>query len=120
MFTRKKTAVALAPSVPDERVRAVTKAKIPAQYSSAGGVEERAPRASVYKNAVLRLSGGREISVVIRNLSVTGCRVEFVDHAKLTGRVLITEPSVPLELWASIIWAGKGACGLSFDGNEPE
>lgn len=114
MFARRKPA-AVAPEIPSSRVQAIIDAPTPAEYKAAGGARLRQARASVRKPATLCLNGGRELPVTIRNLSAGGCRIEFVAPVRPSGRVLLIEKSVPLELWADVIWQGEGVCGLAFE-----
>ena len=55
---------------------------------------------------------------MIRNLSYTGCRVEYFKQVSPSGRVLLKEPSLPLELWANVVWHADGVCGLLFENGE--
>lgn len=117
MFNSRKS-VTVAPVVPPDRLQAIVGAPAPRDYTAAGGVRKRMPRASVRKSATLRLADGAELPVMIRNLSLAGCRIEFSAPMQPSGRVLLSETSVPLELWAEVIWQGEGACGLAFEADE--
>lgn len=101
-----------------DRLRAVLSKAPPSEYVSVGKTGKRAARKTIYKQGILRLEQGEQLPVVIRNLSYTGCRLEFFKQTRPAGRVLLTEPSLPLELWADVVWQGEGACGLVFEDGE--
>jgi hypothetical protein len=101
--------------VPLARVRAIATALAPSTYTSVGKSEKRQPRHPVYKQAIAVLGDGEQIPVVIRNLSHTGCRIEFVKDVKPAGRLRLIEQSLALEAWANVVWMGHGACGLAFE-----
>lgn len=100
--------------VPLDRVRAIADRPAPAAYGTVGGSGKRAKRSSVYKQGAVVLAGGENLPVVIRNLSASGCRVEYFQNRRLEGRVLVTEPSLPLRRWGEVVWQGEGVCGIGF------
>lgn len=101
-----------------DRLRAVLSKEPPSEYVSVGKTGKRAARKTIYKQGTLRLEQGEQLPVVIRNLSYTGCRLEFLMQIRPAGRVLLMEPSLPLEIWADVVWQGEGACGLVFEDGE--
>jgi len=105
-------------AVPLDRVRAVASALAPSAYTSVGKSEKRQARHPIYKHAIAVLSDGAQMPVIIRNLSHTGCRIEFLKDVKPAGRMCLIEPSLALEAWASVVWMGHGACGLVFEDSE--
>lgn len=105
-------------AVPLDRVQAISVATAPPEYTTVGGSRKRAPRASVQKQGHLKFEDGTELAVVIKNLSVSGCRVEFSALAQVSGQVMLNESSVPLALRGTVIWQGRGACGLQFEDSE--
>jgi hypothetical protein len=86
----------------------------PAAYVAVGGRAKRTTRAPVYKQGVATLAHGEKLPVVIRNLSASGCRIEYFQNRRLEGRIRVTEPSIPLQRWGEIVWQGDGASGVSF------
>jgi len=104
-----------APVTPHARIRAITDKQAPAAYVSVGRPSKRPPRRPVFKQALIRLQHGEQFPVVIRDLSAGGCRLEYSRHILPAGRVRLTEPSLPISLWADIAWRADGACGLRFD-----
>jgi hypothetical protein len=108
-----------APKVSLDRVTAILARDPPATYVSTGGNGQRARRSPVYKQGVAVLSHGEKLPVVIKNLSATGCRIEYFQAAHLEGRILILEPSVPLRQWGDVVWQGDGASGIAFVEDTP-
>ena len=110
MFRKNKpeTQVQVSP----DRVKAVlAKKATPTDYAdSTRG--QRAPRTTVFKQALATLPHGEKVPVVIKDMSATGVRVEFFQNRPLGDRVLITEASVPLRFWADVVWEDDGAVGL--------
>ncbi len=94
-----------------DRVRAIAEQSAPTDYGDISR-EGRASRTTVFKQAMLRLSHGEKVPVVIKNMSSTGLRVEFFQNRPLGDRVLITEASIPLRFWADVVWEADGAGGL--------
>lgn len=99
---------------PLDRILAIAAKPPPAEYVAYGGSGKRAKRSSVYKQGVLVLEHGEKLPVVIRNLSPSGCRVEYFQNRVLEGRILVTEPSLPLRAWGEVVWRGDGVAGLAF------
>ncbi len=89
-----------------------------AKETTRGAVEKasqkgaRPTRQPVFKNGSLTLDDGRRLSVVIKNLSAAGAYVEFSVRTDLSGRVLLSEPTIPLKRWARVVWQRDGAAGL--------
>lgn len=101
-----------------DRVKAIASAPAAAEYRSVGKSGKRTPRQPVYKQAVAVLSHGEQLPVVVRNLSPTGCRIEFFKQVQPSGRIRLTEPSLPLDEMADVIWNAEGACGLAFENSD--
>jgi len=83
-------------------------------YSSVATGEKRAVRKPTFKSATLTLLGGERLDVVVKNISDTGARIEFVRDVHLTDRVMLSEPTLRLRTWAYVIWQTRGAAGLQF------
>lgn len=107
-----------APAVPIERIRSIASTTPPSDYTSVGATGARARRHAVYKQAVVTLAHGEELPVVVRNLSPTGCRLEFFKQVYPRGRIRLVEQSLPIDTWASVVWNGEGACGVEFEESE--
>ena len=84
------------------------------QYRSEGASGIRAPRVSTFKPAAITLSGGQRMDVVVKNVSATGARIEFVPRITLPAQVLVAEPTLRIRTWALVVWQGGGAAGLKF------
>lgn len=106
------------PDKPDplaDRMRKIAAA--PAEdvvYSSAHTGEKRATRQPTFKSATVTTLGGERIDVVVKNVSSTGARIEFVRDVSLTDRVMLSEPTMRLKTWAYVVWQTRGAAGLQF------
>lgn len=106
------------PSKPDplaERLRKI--ADVPAEevtYSSVQPGEKRSERKPTFKAATLTFITGERVDVVVKNVSDTGARVEFMRDISLPDRVLLSEPTLRLKIWAYVIWQTRGAAGLQF------
>ena len=94
------------------RARAIGAKPAASAYNDVGGRGQRALRSKVFRQGVATLSGGERLEVAIKNLSSTGCRIEFFRQTTLTPRLTIEEPSIPLHFEAEVIWQGDGAAGL--------
>lgn len=76
----------------------------------------RAPRAKVYKKAELILESGQRLEVIVRDLFEGGARVDFYSgSADLAGRLLLKEPSLAINKWATLIWKSQNSAGLRFE-----
>ena len=102
------------PVVPLDRVKAVVAKPAPIGYGSVGSNGARSRRATVYKQGLAVLAHGEKLPVVIKNLSASGCRLEYFQKVRPEGRVLITEPSIPLRQHGDVVWHADGACGVQF------
>jgi hypothetical protein len=90
----------------------------PLTYMDEGSREHRASRQAVFRQATATLEGGETLPVVIRNLSASGCRIEFFRQTPLTQRLIIDEHSLLLHFETEVAWQGDGAAGLKFSGVE--
>ncbi|MEQ1783178.1 MAG: hypothetical protein ABMA14_17615 [Hyphomonadaceae bacterium] len=98
-----------------DRLRKVSAAPAAeAAYSVVGPQAERADRKASFRPATLTFITGDRVDVVVKNLSTTGARVEFMCNALLPDRVLLSEPTARLKVWAYVIWQDAGAAGLEF------
>lgn len=82
-------------------------------YSTATG-EKRPARKPSFKAATLTLIGGERLDVIVKNVSETGARIEFLPEIRLTDRVLLSEPTLRIRTWAYVAWQTRGAAGLEF------
>lgn len=83
-------------------------------YSSVTPGEKRSERKPTFKAATLAFITGERVDVVVKNVSDTGARVEFMRDIQLPDRVLLSEPTLRLKTWAYVIWQTRGAAGLQF------
>lgn len=106
------------PEKPDplaQRMRKITDVPVEeVTYSSVRPDEKRSDRRPTFKAATLALITGERIDVVVKNISDTGARIEFMREIPLPDRVLLSEPTLRLKTWAYVIWQTRGAAGLQF------
>jgi len=98
-----------------DRMRKI--AAVPAEevnYTSAGPGEKRSERKPTFKSATVTTLGGERIDVVVKNVSATGARIDFVRDVTLTDRVMLSEPTLRIRTWAYVVWQTRGAAGLQF------
>lgn len=98
-----------------DRMRKI--AAVPAEevsYSSVTPGEKRPERKPTFKSATLTMLGGERMDVVVKNVSTTGARIEFLRDIQLTDRVMLSEPTMRIRTWAYVIWQERGAAGLQF------
>lgn len=109
MFGKKSTSN---PHALAQRVRKVaeTASFVPADPT----VGQREQRAPAFKPATLTFQGGERMAVVVKNVSRSGARVEFVRSDRLPERVMLTEPLQGLNTWAYVTWQTMGVAGLKF------
>lgn len=98
-----------------DRLRKVANtANNPAGYDSVRPRSDRADRKATFKTASLTLITGERIDVIVKNLSATGARIEFMRNVLLPDRVFLSEHRTRLNVWAYVIWQEPGAAGLEF------
>ena len=99
-----------------ERLRKIS--NVPQQeevtYSSVHEQTGRSVREPTFKQGTITTRGGERIPVVLKNVSKTGARIEFFRDVELGDHVLITEPTLRLNIWAEVMWQSRGAAGLKF------
>lgn len=115
VFKKSKRGLVTDSSVLQDRVRAITSATPPQEYTALGKADDRPPRKRVFRHAVLRLQHGEEVPVILKDLNVQGCRVEYVKRIWPVGNVLLIEPSIPIRVTAEVVWLLEGTCGLRFE-----
>jgi hypothetical protein len=93
-----------------DRVRQIAQAKPAAPIGS----QKRVARQPVFRNGVLTFEDGERFSVVIKDLSDGGARIEFFVNRPLPETVLLSEPMLKLRRNARVIWQRDGAAGLAF------
>lgn len=94
------------------KIAAVTQEEV--VYSTVKPGEKRAERKPTFKAASLAFITGDRVEVVVKNVSDTGARVEFMRDMQLPDRVLLSEPTLRLKTWAYVVWQTRGAAGLQF------
>lgn len=108
---RKKTAEGPPPALL-ERAKAIGAKTAPEAYEDVGSRDAREVRSKVFRQGLAILAGGERLEVAIKNLSASGCRIEFFRQTTLTPRLTIEESSIPLSFQAEVVWQGDGAAGL--------
>lgn len=76
--------------------------------------KKRSQREPHFKQAVLILETGQKLTVVLKNLSETGARIEMRERMPLPDRVVLSEPMLGLKRSAQIAWQVDGMAGLRF------
>jgi hypothetical protein len=99
-----------------ERLKAITKAPsalvqplAPAEPSR----PNRAPRQAVFRNASIVFANGERMAVVMKDLSATGARIEFVARADLPNELILID-AVGKRRQVRLVWQREGAAGLEF------
>ena len=77
-------------------------------------IPSRSERAAVFKQGTLILPHGERLPVVIKNLSKTGVRVEFIKRCELTDHARLIEPSMGYDRRVRVAWQKGGLAGLEF------
>ena len=76
--------------------------------------KDRAAREPLFRNGVLVLGSGQRLSVIIKNLSATGARIDFFVKTELPDEVMLNEPTLKLMTRARVVWRLEGSAGLEF------
>ena len=98
-----------------DRMRKIATVPVEEQtYSSVHEQAGRAVREQTFKQGTITTRGGERVPVVLKNVSKTGVRIEFFRDVILGDHVLITEPTLRLNIWAEVMWQSRGAAGLKF------
>jgi hypothetical protein len=100
-----------------QRLKAITKAPPahPIQPPVAAGPvrPQRAPRQPVFRNATIVFVNGERMAVVIKDLSATGARIEFVARADLPSEVILID-AMGRRRQVRVVWQREGAAGVEF------
>lgn len=116
MFWKKKITEEGPPPELVQRWQAIAARPAPGRYEDAAPRNARAPRSQVFRQAVATLDGGEKLAIAIKNLSASGCRIEFFRKTPLTPTITVDEHSLSLHFQAKVVWQGDGAAGLRFIG----
>jgi hypothetical protein len=111
MIRRKPKAI---PDALAQRVRKVAETPSFVPGPAVPTIGNRELRAPAFRPGTLTFMGGERIEVVVKNISATGARVEFVRNTRLPERVLLTEPLMGVNKWAYVTWETWGVAGLKF------
>ena len=79
-----------------------------------GKFDKRAERTTGWRPGTLIFLGGERLKVVVKNISDTGARIEFVRSTQLPERVQLVEPIRGVKRSAYVIWQDWGVAGLQF------
>jgi hypothetical protein len=99
-----------------DRLKAIAERK-PADQSYYRDIiqkKDRAQRLPTFKQAHVMMATGERLDVVIKNITDYGARIEFIRRTHLSDRIHISEPTLPLNTWAQVIWQSDGAAGVLF------
>lgn len=105
-----------------DRVRHVGERKVAPAYEPPPPSEkavwhkpkDRAEREPHFRNGVVQLAGGQRLSVIIKNLSATGARIDFFVKTELPDEIVLQEPTLKLMTRARVVWRAEGAVGVEF------
>lgn len=75
---------------------------------------QRLPRQPVFKNGTLQFASDERISVVVKDVSENGVRVEFFANLLLPNELLLIATTLKLKRRARVIWQRPGVAGLRF------
>jgi len=85
-------------------------------YTPARPVEQkfgkRATRADGWSPGTVSFQSGERFDVVVKNMSETGAKIEFIRTTYLPDRVRLTSKGV--SRWAYVSWQSWGVAGLQF------
>lgn len=112
MFGRKQTAPSQMLSQRMQRI-AATPAFAPERVA-AQPFGKRAIRAVAWRPGTISFQTGERMDVVVKNISDTGAKVEFVRSTYLPDRVKLTAQGQ--SRWAYVTWQTWGVAGLQFVG----
>lgn len=99
-----------------DRMRKISGSSQPEEktYTTIHQDNKRAVRHPTFKQATITTRGGERIAVVVKNISDTGARIEYMRDAALGDHVLLSEPTLRIKTWAEVMWETRGAAGLKF------
>ena len=112
MFGRKQTPLSATLSQRMQRI-----AETPASAPERGAAQtfgKLATRADAWRPGTISFQTGERIDVVVKNISDTGARIEFVRSTYLPDRVSLTAQGT--SRWAYVTWQTWGMAGLQFVG----
>jgi len=100
-----------------ERMKAIAERKPIDQsnYRDISYQSDRPRRTPTFKQAHLMMATGERLNVVVKNITDYGARIEFIRKTHLSDRVHLSEPTLPLNTWARVIWQSDGAAGVLFE-----
>jgi len=98
-----------------QRVQRISTAptRVPAAQADAR-FGKRAVRSDAWRPGTISFLSGERFDVVVRSISETGARIEFVRNAYLPDRVKLTAQG--MTRWAYVSWQTWGVAGLQFVG----
>lgn len=112
MLGRKQTSVSKMLAQRVQRIStAPTRAPAPQVDTRFG---KRAVRSDAWRPGTISFQTGERFDVVVRSISETGARIEFVRNAYLPDRVKLTAQG--MTRWAYVSWQTWGVAGLQFVG----
>jgi hypothetical protein len=117
MFRKKKAEQS---AEPVERWEKIAAKASPSGEPARAPHTRRAQRSKLFRQATATLSAGEKVAVVIKDLSTTGCRIEFIRRGPLTPTLTIDEHTLGLHFSAKVVWQTEGAAGVKFLGADDE
>lgn len=74
----------------------------------------RAPREAIYRSATIVTLGGAQRNVALKQLSVTGARIEFHSREPLPEQFVLIEPIRGLRRRVRVVWQDDFVAGVAF------
>lgn len=84
------------------------------EYMALRKKQERLHRAAVFRNATIIFDSGERMIVAVKDISISGARLEFFSHAPLPETFIVSELMMKLKRRARVVWQREGAAGIAF------
>jgi|GEM_PF-1414323 len=76
---------------------------------------KRAERHPQYKQGVIVIDGYEKMKVIIKDISVTGARIDYFVRRELPQFVVLQEATLRLNHRARVVWQDGSSAGLTFE-----
>ncbi|MBL8536160.1 MAG: PilZ domain-containing protein [Hyphomonadaceae bacterium] len=87
---------------------------LPPPPPHASKLHARSERAPAYRQGVIVIEDGQRVTVVIKNLSASGARIEFFLKRELPAVITLIEVTKRIHRRARVVWQGDGVAGIEF------
>jgi hypothetical protein len=96
------------------RIAAAVAQKPPRSWLNPEQMPARPARKPVFRRALAILSDGQALPVIVKDLSAGGARIHYEGETPPSGRVLISEPTTPMHVFADLVWRNPHCAGVRF------